>query len=63
MNLNQNILLVLILSVLASATDTNLATNQNFLLLLLLSLTNENGFNNGCNQNTCPGQCPGTIVF
>lgn len=61
--LSQNILLVLLLGTLASATDTNLATNQNFLLLLLLALSNNNYYGWGCGQNTCPGNTNGTIVF
>ena len=54
---SQNILFVLLLSVIANATDTNLNTNTNFLLLLLLALGGQNNWNNGgCCQNTCPGQ-------
>lgn len=56
---SQNILFVLLLSVISNATDTNLNTNTNFLLLLLLALNGQNNYywnNNGCTQNTCPGQ-------
>ena len=55
MNSTQNILFVLLLSVITSATDTNLNTNTNFLLLLLLALNGQNYYNtNPCTQNTCP---------
>ena len=51
----QNILFILLLSVISNATDTNLNTNTNFLLLLLLALSGQNGNGFGCcNQNTCP---------
>ncbi len=56
---SQNILFVLLLSVIANATDTNLNTNTNFLLLLLLALSGQNNYypgGSGCHQNTCPGQ-------
>lgn len=55
---SQSILFVLLLSTIANATDTNLNTNTNFLLLLLLALSGQNNYywNNGCTQNTCPGQ-------
>lgn len=54
---SQSILFVLLMSVIANATDTNLNTNTNFLLLLLLALSGQNNFNGGCcSQNTCPGQ-------
>lgn len=57
MNNTQNILFVLLLSVITNATDTNLNTNTNFLLLLLLAMGNNNNFNGSCcTQNTCPGQ-------
>ena len=50
---SQNILFVLLLSVIANATDTNLNTNTNFLLLLLLALGGQNNWNNGgCYQNS-----------
>ena len=54
----QSILFILLLSVIANATDTNLNTNTNFLLLLLLALGGQNNFNNNgcCSQNTCPNQ-------
>ena len=56
MNSTQNILFVLLLSVITSATDTNLNTNTNFLLLLLLALNGQNSLAgyNSCTQNTCP---------
>lgn len=55
MNSTQNLLFVLLLSVITSATDTNLNTNTNFLLLLLLALGGQNfSGNNSCTQNTCP---------
>ncbi len=60
MNTTQNILFVLLLSVITNATDTNLNTNTNFLLLLLLALNGQNyGSSCGCGQNTCPGQSNG----
>lgn len=53
----QDILLVLLLSVFSSATDTNLATNTNILLILLLALSNNNNFSqyppNTCGCNNC----------
>lgn len=54
---SQSILFVLLLSVIANATDTNLNTNTNFLLLLLLAIGGWNSGNNFncCGQNTCPG--------
>lgn len=58
---NQNLLFVLLLSVISNATDTNLNTNTNFLLLLLLALGGQNGFGGCCTQNTCPNQTFGGI--
>ena len=60
---SQNILFVLLLSVIANATDTNLNTNTNFLLLLLLALGGQNNFGSGCCQNTCPGQSSFNTFF
>lgn len=54
MNFSQDILLVLLISVVASATGTDLATNSNILLILLLALYPS--FNNGC-QNSCGCSC------
>lgn len=53
MNTN-NLLFVLLLSILSSATNADLNTNTNFLLLLLLALNGQNN-NGSCCQNTCPG--------
>lgn len=55
---SQDILLVLLLSIVSNATDTNLNTNTNFLLLLLLTLSNNGGFS-GC-SNTC-SSCSGRL--
>lgn len=46
MNISQDVLLVLLLSIFTSANNVDLNTNSNFLLLLLLVLTMEG--------NTCP---------
>ncbi len=54
--MNNEILLVLLLSVLTSATDTNLANNTNFLLLLLLALSNSNS-SCGCTSNFPCNSC------
>ncbi len=49
MNFSQDILLVLLIGIIASATGTDLATNTNILLLLLLTLAgNSNNITNGC---------------
>ena len=60
MNLTNEILLVLLLSIFTSATDTDLNTNTNFLLLLLLVLSGQTNINNGwsicgciCTPNYC----------
>ena len=51
MNFSQDIVLVLLISIFAQSTGTELATNTNFLLLLLLALSAQN---QGCNQCGCP---------
>lgn len=51
MNFSQDILLVLLISVIAQSSGTELATNTNFLLLLLLALS---GSRNQCNTCGCP---------
>ena len=49
MNFSQDILLVLLISILASSTNTELANNTNILLILLLALAgNYPNFNNRC---------------
>ena len=56
MNFSRDILSVLLLSIFASSTGTDLANNSNILLILLLALSNNNscGCNNGCNScNSC----------
>jgi hypothetical protein len=54
MNFSQDILFVLLISVIANATNTDLATNTNFLLLLLLALSNNGGTSScGCGCNSC----------
>ncbi|MDD2227257.1 MAG: hypothetical protein PHH71_01570 [Clostridia bacterium] len=63
MNFSQDILLVLMLSIFAQSTGTELATNTNFLLLLLLALSA-----NRCCTPTCdpcnPCRCnPCTPTF
>ena len=57
------ILLALLISVLASATNTELSNNTNFLLLLLLALGayNRNSCCNSCNQ-TCLGSTLSSII-
>lgn len=55
---SQDILLVLLLSIFASANDVELANNTNFLLLLLLVLSQSNTGCNPCN-NGC--NCRGNI--
>ncbi len=54
MNFSQDILLVFLLSILASSTNADLANNTNILLLLLLGLM---GGNNNCNNVCCPTGC------
>ncbi len=53
--MQQEFLLVFLLSVLSSNNDTNLATNTNILLLLLLGLAGYN--NNGSNVQTSSCNC------
>ena len=55
------ILLALLISVLASATNTELSNNTNFLLLLLLALGAYSNNNSCCNQN-CLGNTLGTLI-
>ncbi len=47
---SQDVLLVLLLSILTSAGNIDLNTNTNFLLLLLLTLSNTSST---CPSNTC----------
>lgn len=49
--ITDEILLVLLISVIASANDVDLASNQNILLILLLVLSIANG-TCGCNGTT-----------
>lgn len=49
MNFSQDIMLILMISIFAQSTGTELATNTNFLLLLLLALS----ANRGCPQICC----------
>ena len=54
MNFSQDILMVLLISVVANATNTELANNSNILLILLLAMygnNNQNTCNCGCNRN------------
>ncbi|MDD3397190.1 MAG: hypothetical protein PHR96_01445 [Clostridia bacterium] len=55
MNFSQDIVLVLLISIFAQSTGTELATNTNFLLLLLLALSAQNQCCNpcGCPPNPC----------
>lgn len=48
MNFSNEILLVMLIGIIASATDTDLATNTNILLLLLLILLSTDN-SNSCN--------------
>lgn len=62
MNLSNDVLLILLLSILSSPTDENgevdYASNTNFLLLLLLVLNNSRTLDNLCNYGTCnPNSC------
>lgn len=64
MNLNNDILLVLLLSILSTTPDEDgdidIATNTNFLLLLLLVLQNNRALQNvsgGCGCNSCNSGC------
>ena len=54
MNFSQDILLVLLMSILASATGTDLANNSTILLILLLALYPNNSYNS---QNSCGCGC------
>ena len=57
MNLSNDVLLILLLSILSSPTDENgevdYASNTNFLLLLLLVLNNSRTLDNLCNTGSC----------
>lgn len=62
MNFSNDVLLILLLSILSSPTDENgevdYASNTNFLLLLLLVLNNSRTVENLCNNGTCyPNTC------
>lgn len=60
MNFSNDILLVLLLSIFAQSSGTELSTNSNYLLLLLLALSAQNGCCNyscGCNCNPCNSCC------
>ena len=48
MNFSNEILLVMLIGIIASATDTDLATNSNILLLLLLILLSTSGSGSCC---------------
>ena len=56
MNFSQDILLVLLISILTNATGTELANNSTILLILLLALygntSNQSNCNCGCNNRT-----------
>ena len=55
--MSNDVLLILLLSILSSPTDENgeveFASNTNFLLLLLLVLNNSRTIDNICNFGTC----------
>lgn len=57
MYMSNDVLLILLLSILSSPTDENgeveYASNTNFLLLLLLVLNNSRTLDNLCNFGTC----------
>ena len=55
---SQEILLVLLIGVIASATDTDLATNTNILLLILLFLSGQTG-----SSGSCCSSCPNRTSF
>ncbi|HBO48486.1 MAG TPA: hypothetical protein DD614_01420 [Clostridiales bacterium] len=62
MNLSNDVMLILLLSILSSPTDENgeveYASNTNFLLLLLLVLNSSRTLDNLCNYGTCyPNSC------
>lgn len=50
MAFSQEILFALLLSVIATATNTELANNTNFLLLMLLALSGSSSTNTCCQQ-------------
>lgn len=58
MNFSNEILLVMLIGIIASATDTDLATNTNILLLLLLIL-----LSNGNSCGNCCSGCDGNGNF
>ena len=57
MNFSNDVMLILLLSILSSPTDENgevdFASNTNFLLLLLLVLNNSRTVDNLCTTGTC----------
>ena len=59
MTFSQDILLVLLIGVIAQATNTELATNTNFLLLLLLALGAYRTNNFSSRSGNCTSNCPG----
>lgn len=60
MTFSQDILIVLLIGVIAQATNTELATNTNFLLLLLLALgAYRTGNSSSLNSGNCTSNCPG----
>ena len=60
MTFSQDILIVLLIGVIAQATNTELATNTNFLLLLLLALgAYRSGSSSSSNSGNCTSNCPG----
>lgn len=60
MTFSQDILIVLLIGVIAQATNTELATNTNFLLLLLLALgAYRSGSSTSSNHGNCTSNCPG----
>lgn len=50
MEFSNEILLVMLIGIIASATDTDLASNTNILLLLLLILLSNSGSSNCCSS-------------
>ena len=59
MNFTQNILLVLLIGIIAQATDTDLANNTNILLLLLLILGAYNQNTTSTERGNCTSTCNG----
>ena len=59
--MSNDVLLILLLSILSSPTDENgeveFASNTNFLLLLLLVLNTSRTLDNLCNFGTCNPSC------